>query len=100
METDIAPAVEDVQEESVEEDANTESEDVAEDTAPDVEPEPECEPVCEDKECGTDGCGGVCGECGEYQVCSNQGLCQPDPQAGCAGLSLAEEWKGTLRVSM
>jgi len=28
-----------------------------------------CSPACEGKECGDDGCGGSCGECGEETVC-------------------------------
>ena len=34
-----------------------------------------CTPDCEDKECGDDGCGGSCGECGEDQVCGEDKLC-------------------------
>ena len=55
-----------------------------------------CTPFCEDRECGPNGCGGECGVCGEYELCSNAGECYPDPQAGCAGLSLAEDWVGTF----
>ena len=36
-----------------------------------------CEPQCEGKDCGADGCGGNCGECGPGQVCVN-GLCPPE----------------------
>ena len=32
---------------------------------------PPCAPDCEGKECGHDGCGGVCGQCGPDQVCVN-----------------------------
>ena len=28
-----------------------------------------CKPVCDGKECGDDGCGGSCGECGESMFC-------------------------------
>ena len=28
-----------------------------------------CDPDCQGKECGDDGCGGSCGECGEGTVC-------------------------------
>jgi hypothetical protein len=68
---------------------------------PDVAPVTEdvpvvCTPNCGDRECGTDGCGGECGQCGEFEICSNSGFCELDPQAGCAGLSLAENWSGTF----
>ena len=34
-----------------------------------------CTPDCEDKECGSDGCGGNCGECPENADCDGQGQC-------------------------
>ena len=34
-----------------------------------------CQPECEDKECGADGCGGNCGQCGELKICDVDGLC-------------------------
>jgi len=40
-----------------------------------------CSPDCEGKECGDDGCGGSCGECGEGTVCVEN---QCGPQNGCA----------------
>jgi len=33
-----------------------------------------CTPACEGKDCGDDGCGGSCGECGDNEECS-QGQC-------------------------
>ena len=36
---------------------------------------PPCEPDCEGKECGDDGCGGSCGDCGAEQVCTLEGNC-------------------------
>lgn len=36
-----------------------------------------CIPKCENKECGPDGCGGICGNCGEGEICSDLGTCQP-----------------------
>ncbi len=42
-----------------------------------------CVPACEGKECGSDGCDGVCGDCPDNQVCEEDlcvGTCQPgDP---------------------
>ena len=44
------------------------------------EPE-ECIPECGDKECGGDGCGGICGECGAGEACSDKGSCEePDDE--------------------
>jgi len=34
-----------------------------------------CLPDCEGKECGGDGCGGSCGDCGEWELCSEDQLC-------------------------
>jgi len=34
----------------------------------------ECIPDCEDKECGGDGCGGICGECAGQEACE-EGMC-------------------------
>jgi hypothetical protein len=34
-----------------------------------------CFPHCEGKECGNDGCGGSCGECGDEEMCAGEGLC-------------------------
>ncbi|MBR58378.1 MAG: hypothetical protein CMH54_10200 [Myxococcales bacterium] len=36
---------------------------------------PVCTPDCEGKECGDDGCDGVCGTCDEGQLCGMDGLC-------------------------
>ena len=34
-----------------------------------------CIPNCSNKDCGDDGCGGVCGECSKSEVCSPLGRC-------------------------
>lgn len=34
-----------------------------------------CQPSCPGRECGPDGCGGTCGDCGEAEFC-NAGICQ------------------------
>lgn len=42
---------------------------------------PECEPECRDKECGYDGCYGLCGRCDQGKYCDN-GKCRP---CNCTG---------------
>jgi len=34
-----------------------------------------CVPNCTGKECGDDGCGGSCGQCGPNEVCTSDGVC-------------------------
>jgi len=41
----------------------------------------DCQPQCDGKECGDDGCGGMCGDCEPGQVCIN-GKC-PEPGQEC-----------------
>lgn len=41
----------------------------------DVKPDEVCVPNCKGKECGPDGCGGVCGYCAYGQLCSLEGKC-------------------------
>jgi laminin alpha 3/5 len=45
-----------------------------------------CLPSCGQKECGDDGCGGVCGACDVDQLCvageCKANVCQPDPCSG------------------
>lgn len=41
-----------------------------------------CTPSCEGKECGDDGCEGLCGECGEDLVCGEAGLCEAEAVEG------------------
>ena len=51
---------------------------------------PICEPDCEGKDCGDDGCDGICGECGEEELCV-AGLCQeecPDIAGSWSALGL------------
>ena len=45
---------------------------------------PACIPQCKFKECGPDGCGGVCGECDATLVCSEEGLCESLLGNSCA----------------
>lgn len=35
-----------------------------------------CRPVCDGRSCGSDGCGGACGECSPARVCSASGMCE------------------------
>jgi len=44
--------------------------------------EESCIPDCETTECGSDGCGGLCGVCGDGSSCDERGQCQDAP-AGC-----------------
>ncbi len=50
-----------------------------------------CAPDCAGKECGVDGCGGSCGDCGPDQFCIAQ-LC-PDPGDQCDDLNTVS-WDG------
>ena len=43
----------------------------------------ECRETCAERECGADGCGGVCGICGDGERCV-AGLCQCSDDPGCA----------------
>ncbi len=47
------------------------------DPDPDPETQPGCVPNCVGLECGTDGCGGTCGECAIGLNCNGHGLCDP-----------------------
>lgn len=57
---------------SIEPDAQVEPDTIA---LPDV-----CEPSCAGKECGQDGCGGLCGVCGNGWGCSQDGTCLGPPE--------------------
>jgi Flp pilus assembly protein TadD len=35
-----------------------------------------CKPTCKGRQCGDDGCGGVCGTCPEGQACGDEGACK------------------------
>lgn len=41
-----------------------------------------CVPMCQDRACGPDGCGGVCGACEGENVCSANGTCLPCAEDG------------------
>ena len=36
---------------------------------------PNCQPECAAKQCGADGCGGLCGKCGDGKACTDAGQC-------------------------
>jgi hypothetical protein len=40
-----------------------------------------CAPICGGRSCGDDGCGGVCGICGEGERCT-EGACEREPPDG------------------
>ncbi len=49
-----------------------------------------CEPECGEKQCGDDGCGGICGSCPPYHfcqagACSFNGGCEATNSPGCGG---------------
>jgi N-acetylneuraminic acid mutarotase len=39
----------------------------------------DCAAACEGRECGADGCGGVCGECAGGEICGADGQCAAGP---------------------
>ncbi len=56
---------------------------------------PDCTPQCAGKQCGDNGCGGICGTCCADQTCQGGqcagGLgCAPSDQAGCGGCACEE----------
>ncbi|MGM0577927.1 MAG: hypothetical protein ACQEXJ_19530 [Myxococcota bacterium] len=69
------------------------SEDAPEDTTPDVVILPdgaECHPDCEGKACGFDGCGGLCGTCGEESNCLD-GQCMSCDASTCCAYPFGEK---------
>ena len=54
-----------------------------------------CEPSCAEKECGPDGCGGVCGKCTEGTICKS-GMCELPPcQPKCDGKACGADGCGS-----
>jgi hypothetical protein len=52
-------------------------------TVPDTtDPDVPCTPTCGLKQCGDDGCGSVCGTCGDSQICTD-GMCVDDTGPPC-----------------
>ncbi|MBI5527987.1 MAG: hypothetical protein HY897_16775 [Deltaproteobacteria bacterium] len=44
-----------------------------------------CVPVCDGRQCGADGCGGVCGTCAADDVCTDDGRCGAACGQACDG---------------
>ena len=63
-----------------------------------------CIQDCQDKECGDNGCGGTCGECGDDQPCTLDscvgGLCLNEDVKGCCDSDddCVDEWDCTIDV--
>jgi hypothetical protein len=54
-----------------------------------------CEPDCSAAECGDDGCGGSCGECGGTEYCSQAGTCvAADCSPSCQGVACGDDGCG------
>lgn len=49
------------------------------------EPDAGCVPNCEDKECGSDGCGELCGYCAYGFICNEIQICRPFCEPQCEG---------------
>ncbi|MBL91157.1 MAG: hypothetical protein CMH56_05000 [Myxococcales bacterium] len=47
---------------------------------PSIDAEQACEPACDGRECGSDLCGGLCGECASQEICAPGGVCEPAPE--------------------
>ena len=52
-----------------------------------------CEPACENKECGDDGCGSVCGYCAVQKMCNDDGQCVYG-QGFCGDITYEGECQG------
>lgn len=53
-----------------------------------------CTPDCAGKQCGDDGCGGVCGTCGADETCNGDGQCQGLPNCNqvAEGCCIGDEY--------
>ena len=52
-----------------------------------------CSPYCIDKQCGDDGCGGSCGECGIGEFCTVDGQCVPQQAVPPTGQESCYTWE-------
>jgi len=50
-----------------------------------------CTPDCTDKECGSDGCDGTCGDCADGETCSAAGKCEPTVTDPCEGKNCGDD---------
>ncbi len=50
-----------------------------------AQPDAGCVPNCEDKECGSDGCGELCGYCPYGHICNAIQVCRPFCEPQCEG---------------
>ena len=57
-------------------------------------PPPVCTPNCSGKECGSDGCGGSCGDCGLFRFCNNSGTCETICLSDCQGKECGDDGCG------
>lgn len=55
------------------------------DVAPEEVDDDICIPDCADKECGPDGCGGLCGYCVHPEACNGEGQCKVVCELQCEG---------------
>eukprot|EP01097_Dermamoeba_algensis_P008223 TRINITY_DN53_c0_g1_i4.p1 TRINITY_DN53_c0_g1~~TRINITY_DN53_c0_g1_i4.p1 ORF type:complete len:172 (-),score=34.34 TRINITY_DN53_c0_g1_i4:175-690(-) len=53
-----------------------------------------CFKCCDGKQCGSDGCGGVCGTCGSNQFCNADGRCQALCKASCLNKECGDDGAG------
>lgn len=53
-----------------------------------------CIPNCDGKECGADGCGGSCGECGPDLFCTGGGQCSDQCFGSCTGRECGDDGCG------
>ena len=53
-----------------------------------------CEPQCDGKQCGDDGCGGICGTCSNGQECSDVGQCETPCVPDCNGKTCGDDGCG------
>lgn len=58
------------------------------------EGEAPCLAYCGPKECGDDGCGGICGECQNGAVCQADGMCGPECTPQCQGKTCGDNGCG------
>gem|GEM_PF-3488975 len=68
---------------------------VGDDGTDDTSSEMTCTPQCDDKECGMDGCGGICGGCPGDQVCDAGGHCVEPCVAKCTGKECGDDGCGS-----